>query len=87
MFENLDIISCFGQTELAHGSDVQNLQTTATFDKETKEFIIHTPNTEATKWWPGDMGRTANYVLVVARIKIPDDDGQINDYGLGMFHV
>ena len=33
------------------------------------------------------MGRTANFNLVVARIQIPDDDGQINDYGIGMFLV
>ena len=33
------------------------------------------------------MGRTSNYALVLARIKIPDTDGTINDYGLGMFLV
>ena len=33
------------------------------------------------------MGRTANYALVVARTLIPDDDGELNDYGLGLFLV
>lgn len=33
------------------------------------------------------MGRTSNYALIVARIKIPEEDGTINDYGLGMFLV
>ena len=26
------ILGCYGQTELAHGSDIQNLMTTATYD-------------------------------------------------------
>lgn len=33
------------------------------------------------------MGRTANHALVVARIQIPDPEGDIDDYGLGMFLV
>ena len=31
-------------TELAHGSNVQGIETTATFDKETDEFVINTPH-------------------------------------------
>lgn len=62
-------MGCYCQTEIAHGSDVQGLQTTATYDKATDEFVIHTPNPRATKWWPGDLGRTANHALVVAQIR------------------
>ena len=41
------------QTELGHGSNVQGVKTTATLDKKTDEFIIHTPDITATKFWPG----------------------------------
>lgn len=61
--------------------------TTATFDKKTDEFIINTPDPKATKWWPGELGRYANHAVVFARIKIPDDDGDINDYGVAPFIV
>jgi len=29
-----EMIGCYAQTELGHGSNVQGLETTATFDKE-----------------------------------------------------
>jgi hypothetical protein len=50
---NPSIISSFGMTELAHGSNVAGLETTATFDEKTDEFVIHTPHVGATKWWIG----------------------------------
>ena len=64
--ENLKILGCYAQTEIGHGSDVASLETTATFDEKTDEFIIHTPTPTATKWWPGDMGRMANFAVVFA---------------------
>lgn len=39
--------------ELAHGSNVAGVETTATFDEKTDEFVIHTPHLGATKWWIG----------------------------------
>ncbi|CAD8157441.1 unnamed protein product [Paramecium pentaurelia] len=65
---NLKIAGCYAQTELAHGSDVQSLQTTATYDQNTDEFIIHTPTVEAVKFWPGELGFLANWALVYAKL-------------------
>jgi acyl-CoA oxidase len=53
---NLNIIGCYAQTELGHGSNVAGLETTATLDKATDEFVIHTPTIKATKYWPGSLG-------------------------------
>jgi acyl-CoA oxidase len=84
--KDLNIIGCYAQTEMGHGSDVAALETTATFDVKTDEFVINTPNLKATKWWPGDMGRFANHALVFARLLI-EDDGTTNDYGILPFIV
>mmetsp|Transcript_10859 Transcript_10859/g.16487 ORF Transcript_10859/g.16487 Transcript_10859/m.16487 type:complete len:108 (+) Transcript_10859:1-324(+) len=87
MAENMDIMTCYAQTEIGHGSDVSGLLTTATFDKKSDEFVIHTPCMEATKWWPGDIGRMSNVALVFAKLIIPDDDGAQNAYGVVPFIV
>jgi acyl-CoA oxidase len=56
---------------------VQDLETTATLDKTTDEFVIHTPTIKATKYWPGSLGVTATHAAVFARMII---DG--NDFGV-----
>ncbi|KAK8441894.1 fatty-acyl coenzyme A oxidase [Candidozyma auris] len=76
------LYGCFGMTELAHGSNVAGLETTATFDKETDEFIINTPHIGATKWWIGGAAHSATHCAVYARLIV---DGK--DYGVKTFVV
>ncbi|KAA1066222.1 hypothetical protein PGT21_025542 [Puccinia graminis f. sp. tritici] len=66
--ENFQIIGCYAQTELGHGSNVQGLETTATYDKATQEFIIHSPSLTASKWWIGGLGRAADHAVVMAQL-------------------
>ncbi len=51
------VLGCYAQTEMGHGSNIQALQTTATFDPATDEFVLDTPTMKAFKWWPGTLGR------------------------------
>jgi acyl-CoA oxidase len=44
------ILGAYVQTELGHGSNVQALETTATFDSSIDGFVLHTPSLSATKW-------------------------------------
>jgi len=66
--ENLSIIGAYAQTELGHGSSLRELETTVTYDKKTKEFIVNSPNITAAKWWPGDMGLLANHVILMSNL-------------------
>ena len=68
IFSARGIYGCFGMTELAHGSNVAGLETTATFDENTDEFIIHTPNIGATKWWIGGAAHSATHCTVFAQL-------------------
>lgn len=51
-----EVTGCYAQTELAHGSNVQGLETTAVFDRATQEFVVNSPRIESTKWWIGGLG-------------------------------
>ncbi|XP_045620326.2 peroxisomal acyl-coenzyme A oxidase 1 [Procambarus clarkii] len=66
--ERAEIIGTYAQTELGHGTFVRGLETTATYDPATQEFVLHSPTITATKWWPGALGKTCNYAVVMAQL-------------------
>ncbi|KAJ4952876.1 hypothetical protein NE237_029708 [Protea cynaroides] len=64
----MQIIGCYAQTELGHGSNIQGLETIATFDPKTDEFILHSPTLTSSKWWSGGLGKASTHALVYARL-------------------
>lgn len=64
----MQIIGTYAQTELGHGSNIQGLETTVTFDPETDEFTIHSPTLTSSTWWPGGLGKVATHAVVYARL-------------------
>ncbi|CAH0694980.1 unnamed protein product [Spodoptera exigua] len=65
---DMQIIGTYAQTELGHGTFIRGLETTATYDPETEEFVLHSPTLSSYKWWAGGLGNTANYCIVVAQL-------------------
>lgn len=78
--ERFEIFGCYPQTELGHGSNVSGIETTATFDRLTDEFIINSPTISSTKYWIGGSGIWATHGIVVARLIV---DSQ--NYGNHLF--
>ncbi|XP_037035975.1 probable peroxisomal acyl-coenzyme A oxidase 1 [Bradysia coprophila] len=65
---SMDILGTYAQTELGHGTFIRGLETKATYDPTTEEFILHSPTITSYKWWPGGLGHTSNYAVVVAQL-------------------
>lgn len=70
--DSLDKVGCFGLTELGYGNNAVEMETTAHYDHESKEFIINTPSAKAQKYWITNGAVHAHYSVVFARLIMPD---------------
>ena len=65
---SLELTGCFAMTETGHGSNVQQLGTTATYDPDAGEFVIDTPTDEARKDYIGNAACHARMAAVFAQL-------------------
>ncbi|MGH3596903.1 MAG: acyl-CoA dehydrogenase, partial [Mycobacterium sp.] len=83
---NLELGGCFAMTETGHGSDVQSVETTATYDPATEEFVIDSAAPTARKDYIGGAAETATVAAVFAQL-VTTEDGEPVNHGVHCFVV
>jgi acyl-CoA oxidase len=65
---HVDVPGVFAMTETGHGSDVQSIGTTATYEPATEEFVLHTPVRGAWKDYLGNAAVHGTAAVVFAQL-------------------
>lgn len=67
---SLDLLGCYAMTEVGHGSDVANLETTITYIPETDEYEVHSQTPAATKAYIGNAARDGSMAVVFGQLLV-----------------
>jgi acyl-CoA oxidase len=79
---SLELPGCFAMTEAGHGSDVQHLRTTATYDPQAQEFVIHTPDDDARKEYIGNAACHARVGAVFAQLTVAGENHGVHAFAV-----
>jgi len=66
----LELPGCYAMSETGHGSNVRDLETTATYDPDADELIVHTPHDAAAKDYIGNAAAHGRMATVFARLVV-----------------
>ncbi len=65
----VDLPGCFAMTEIGHGSNVRDIETTATYDPSTGEFDLHSPTFTSGKNYIGNAAVHGRIATVFAQLR------------------
>lgn len=75
-----ELLGMFAMSELGSGSNVRDLETTATYDPTTEEFVIHTPHPGAHKEWIGNAALHGQMASVFAQLIVDETNHGVHAF-------
>jgi len=70
----LELPGCYAMTEISHGSNVRELETTATWDGDSGEFVVDSPTEDSGKEWIGNAALHGRMATVFAQLRVDGED-------------
>lgn len=67
---SLEQVGAYAMTEFGHGSDVQSLETTLTYDGATDELVVHSPTPSSVKAYIGAAAEDARMAAVYGQLVV-----------------
>ena len=74
----MENVGCFCLTELGYGNNAIKMETTATYDEKTQEFVINSPSVKSHKYWITNGACHAHYGVVFAQTYVKGKHEGIN---------
>mmetsp|Transcript_102220 Transcript_102220/g.234306 ORF Transcript_102220/g.234306 Transcript_102220/m.234306 type:complete len:639 (+) Transcript_102220:1147-3063(+) len=78
--DSAEVVGCFGLSELGYGNNAVEMETTATYDVESKEFVINTPSVLAWKYWITNGACHAHRCVVFAQLFIKGENYGVHGF-------
>ena len=78
--DTFNTMGCFCLTELGYGNNAVEMETTVTYDKTTKEFVVNCPTVQSQKYWITNGYNHSNTAVVFGQTIVNGKNEGVNAF-------